>query len=147
MRQVKMPDTFEGRGAWMLAWIATQQYPTGDRAQTLTLRRLKRAVKKGALVTVPDPEKAPDVENVKLRPGGADLFLEEAEYAMLVKAIDQLRQKLNGADVDPLGLLDELLIGAKEIASDEVERLIASLDSKALPPGSPPPTLPPPATK
>jgi hypothetical protein len=123
MRIIRLPDTVEGRGAWNVAWVAMMQYSVGDRAQTLTLRRLRRALKKVAIVTVPD---AKQPEQELLRPkGGLPIVLEEAEHGLLVKAVDLLRAKLNGGDVEPLALLDEVLEQAKEVSSDDVERALS----------------------
>lgn len=103
--------------AWIILFQAANGLPCGDRAQTATLTKTIDALKEASEVANPDQ---PDEEDrFRLKSGGAETYLEDAEWRLLEKAVEKYRETVRGNNADALALVDALIEKAPTVSKQK----------------------------
>lgn len=93
--------------AWIICWMAVNNYPAGNKEQTLVGNKVYNALREVSEAVG---------EGRRLLPFGAEVYLDDAEFRLLGNAVEKFRENINIGNSDALLYVDRLLEKAPEIS-------------------------------
>lgn len=95
--------------AWQILWLSVNNYPAGNKEQTAIGHQLFVTLRDSSIL----------IGTVRtLKPEGADVYLEDAEFRILDQAVAKFRENVNLSGAEALIWIDRMLEKAPQIAKE-----------------------------
>jgi len=105
---------------WQILWLALNDYPAGNREQTLVGNRVFNEIREASEIAYETDAKDNKREiGRRLKPSGVELYFDDAEFRLLGQAVDKFRVNVTLPGSDALLWIDQLLEKAPEVSKKD----------------------------
>lgn len=103
--------------AWQIMWMAINNYPAGNREQTVLGNKVFNEIRDAAEI-VYTPDKKTEVGR-RLNPAGTEIYFQDDEFRILAQAIEKFRENVVLSGSDALLWVDRVLDKAPEMSKKD----------------------------